>query len=115
MRRGTGLTIRWAGAADGAALARLAALDSAPPLGGPALVAEVDGEPVAAIAVDDGRTVADPFVHTAEVVELVALRASQLAAARAQRPPALGRLVGWPRATRSIASRGTSRPGSATA
>lgn len=74
---------------DQATLRRLAALDSARPLRGRALVAEVDGTPVAAIDLQDGRVVADPFVPTAEVVELLKVRAGrtlpQPAAQRAHR------------------------------
>jgi hypothetical protein len=65
---------------DEAALRRLAALDSARPLRGSALVAEVAGRPVAALDLNDGRVVADPFEHTAEVVELLRNRAAGLAA-----------------------------------
>lgn len=72
--------------ADEADLRRLAALDSARPLGGRALVAEVEGRPVAALDLADGRVVADPFEHTAEVVELLRVRAQRLhAAARSER------------------------------
>lgn len=64
---------------DEAALRRLAALDSARPLRGRALVAEVAGRPVAALDLSDGRVVADPFEHTANVVELLRNRAAGLA------------------------------------
>ena len=62
---------------DEQALRRLAALDSVRPLSGRALVAEVDGRPVAAIGLNDGRVVADPFEHTADVVELLQVRAGR--------------------------------------
>jgi hypothetical protein len=62
---------------DEAALRRLAALDSARPLRGRALVAEVEGRAIAALALSDGRVVADPFEHTAEVVELLRARAER--------------------------------------
>ncbi len=52
-------------------LIRLAALDSARPLPGPALVAEVNGAIVAALCVSTGRTVADPFVPSLHLVELL--------------------------------------------
>ena len=68
---------------DEAALRRLAALDSARPLRGQALVAEVEGRPVAAIDLSDGRVVADPFEHTADVVELLRHRAGDVAPRRA--------------------------------
>jgi hypothetical protein len=63
---------------DESTLRRLAALDSTRPLQGPALVAEVDGRAVAAIGLADGRVVADPFVKTAEVVELLRVRAGRM-------------------------------------
>jgi hypothetical protein len=63
---------------DESTLRRLAALDSTRPLQGPALVAEVDGRAVAAIGLADGRVVADPFVKTAEVVELLKVRAGRM-------------------------------------
>lgn len=64
---------------DEAALRRLAALDSARPLRGRALVAEIEGRAVAALDLSDGRVVADPFEHTAEVVELLRVRAGRTA------------------------------------
>jgi hypothetical protein len=65
----------------------LAELDSAQPLTGPVLVAAVEGELWAALALDDGRVVADPFRPTAGAVELLRLRVAQLRTAeqRAQR------------------------------
>ncbi len=56
----------------------LAELDSAEPLAGPVLVAAVEGELWAALALDDARVVADPFRPTAGAVELLRLRAGQL-------------------------------------
>ena len=64
--------------ADETAIRRLALLDSARPLRGQALVAEVAGRPVAALELSDGRVVADPFEHTAEVVELLRARAGEM-------------------------------------
>lgn len=63
---------------DTAALLRLAALDDARALHGDALVAEVDGQIHAAIALSDGRAIADPFRPTAELVDLLKMRAAQL-------------------------------------
>src|SRR5581483_12038246 len=57
----TRVTLRYAGAADAPRLARLAALDSAVAPRGPALVAEVDGQLRAALPLDGGRPIADPF------------------------------------------------------
>ena len=59
-------------------IAELAALDSAPRLRGDALVAEVDGEPVAALELGSGRTIADPFRRTLRILDVLHLRAAQL-------------------------------------
>ena len=64
-------TLRTAHTQDAEALRRLAALDSAPALTGPVLLAEVDGELVAALATETDRVVADPFRWTANAVELL--------------------------------------------
>lgn len=69
------ISIRAAVPADGPTLTRLAALDSARPPFGPALIAEVDGEPRAAVALGDRKVVADPFTRTAELVELLQVHA----------------------------------------
>jgi hypothetical protein len=70
------LTIRRAGASDTGALFRLAALDSAAPLTGDALLAEVGGELWAAVEIDSGTAIADPFQPSGELVDLLHLRAS---------------------------------------
>ena len=62
------------------AVRRLAYLDSRRPLRGDVLVAFVDGEPLAALALADGSVAADPFTHTADIVELLRLRAQRLTA-----------------------------------
>lgn len=82
------LSIRRATARDARTLQRLAALDSAPAPKGDVLIAEVDGEPVAAAPIDGTRPVADPFRHTAGIVSLLELRAEQIrsAAEAAGRP-----------------------------
>jgi hypothetical protein len=74
----TNLTVRHAVASDLSELARLAALDSASPPRGPALVAEADSRMLAALPLGSGRPIADPFEPTAEVVALLELRAEQL-------------------------------------
>jgi hypothetical protein len=77
------LTIRMAVSADATALSRLAQLDSAPPPEPvPMLVAEEGGELRAALPVDGGRAIADPFQRTAELVAILAERARQLAPSR---------------------------------
>src|SRR5918995_7395141 len=65
------LTIRLTGPGEERALQQLADLDSQPHLRGGALIAEVDGEPVAAIGLDSGAVVANPFRPTAGVVRLL--------------------------------------------
>ena len=72
------LTVRVATDHDAYALAHLAAVDSAEPLPGRVLVAEVDGRPVAAIAVADSTVVADPFRRTADIVQMLRVRAAQM-------------------------------------
>jgi len=74
------ISIRAATSNDGRTLLRLAALDSAPVPAGPVLLAEVDGEPQAALSLHDGRAVADPFEPTAELVSLLRVHAGALAA-----------------------------------
>jgi hypothetical protein len=74
----TDITVRRAVAADRIELDRLAALDSASPPRGPALVAEADSRMLAALPLGSGRPIADPFEPTAAVVALLELRAAQL-------------------------------------
>ena len=71
------ITIRRSTASDAPVLRLLAELDSAPPIDGPALIAESGDRPVAAISLDGRREIADPFVRTREVVAL--LRAANAA------------------------------------
>jgi hypothetical protein len=73
--------IRAARGSDGPALRRLAALDSRPLPEGELLIAETDDEVVAALSLETGARVADPFRRTADVVDLLALRAKRLRAA----------------------------------
>lgn len=73
-----GVTVRAATPADGAAIAALAAVDSASAPAGTVIVAEVGRRLVAALAVEGGRAVADPFMRTAALVEMLDLRAAQL-------------------------------------
>jgi hypothetical protein len=75
------VTVRRSTSADYADLARLAALDSASPPRGPALVAEADSRMLAALPLGSGRPIADPFEPTAELVALLELRRSQIEAA----------------------------------
>lgn len=77
----TPIVIRRGAASDARALWRLAALDSAPaPSPGPdVLIAEVEGKLVAAVSRDGA--IADPFLATAELVELLRMRVRQVAPA----------------------------------
>jgi hypothetical protein len=50
--------------ADTQGLRELAELDSARPMEGPVLLAELNHRPVAAISLDGRRAIADPFVPT---------------------------------------------------
>src|SRR5687767_556728 len=80
------IAIRRAGDRDRRALARLAALDSAHEPRGTVLLAEVDGEPWAALSLDDGHAVADPFRRSASVLDLLRTRAAQKAPHEHGRP-----------------------------
>jgi hypothetical protein len=70
------LTIRRADSSDTAALYRLAALDSASPPTGEMLLAEVGGELWAAIEINSGTAIADPFRPSGELVDLLRLQLS---------------------------------------
>jgi hypothetical protein len=72
------VVIRAARGSDGPALRRLAELDSREVPTGEVLIAETDDELVAALSVETGERVADPFRRTADVVDLLAYRARGL-------------------------------------
>jgi hypothetical protein len=76
------LTIRLATPDDTAELRRLAQLDSGRVPAGPTLVAEVDGVLAAALPLEGGGPVADPFLPTAEAVRVLEMRAAQIEGAR---------------------------------
>jgi hypothetical protein len=67
----TPVLVRPARTADTADLADLAALDSAAPLTGDVLLAVSEGEVAAAMSLDTGAVVANPFMATAHLVELL--------------------------------------------
>jgi hypothetical protein len=71
------LVLRPATSADTADLERLAALDSARPLTGEVLVAAAGGELRAALSLQTGRAVADPFWPSAELVDLLRAAAGE--------------------------------------
>jgi hypothetical protein len=73
------VAVRVATDADADPLRDLALLDSARRLTGPVVVAEIDGTPVAARSLADGRAVADPFVRTADVLVLLETYAQRVA------------------------------------
>jgi hypothetical protein len=73
-------SIRKATPADVPALGRLAALDSQRPLTGRVLVAEIGGQPAAAISLADDRVIADPFQHTAVTRQGLRIRSQALRA-----------------------------------
>src|SRR5215217_3075958 len=87
------VTLRPAGSADAEALDRLAQLDSRRAPRGAVIVAEVRGELWAAMSLDDGHSVADPFRPTAELLALMLERGRQLR--RSPRTHVLPRV--WPR------------------
>ena len=89
----TDLVLRFAGPADAAAIDRLAQLDSRRAPRGAVLLAEVDGTPWAALSIDDGHAIADPFRPTGELVALLVERSRQLR--RTQRLAEIPRV--WPR------------------
>jgi hypothetical protein len=65
------LVLRPATTVDAGALERLAALDSARPLTGEVMLAYAGGDVRAALSLETGRVVADPFYPSAELVELL--------------------------------------------
>jgi hypothetical protein len=72
------VVIRVATPADIEDLRRLAALDSARALLGTVLVAQSDGEIRAAWSVEQQRAIADPFLPTAGLVDLLKARSALL-------------------------------------
>ena len=87
------ITIRLAAAADEAAIRRLAVLDSAFPPTGEVLLAEAGDELWAAVSVDTGHAVADPFRPSADLVELLRLRAARLRGESPSQPRVLARVL----------------------
>ena len=84
------VTVRRSTSGDESALARLAALDSASPPRGPALIAEADTRMLAALPLGAGRPTADPYEPTAPLVQLLELRRSQIGAAEGEPARARG-------------------------
>ena len=92
------ITIRHSRGMDRAAVEELAELDGRPAPVGDTLLAEVDGKLWAAVGVDDGAAVADPFMPTGDVVWLLQIRAEQERAARVESRPAGRFTIGRQRA-----------------
>jgi len=67
----TPVLVRPSRAADASDLAVLAALDSAAPLTGDVVLAVSEGEVAVAMSLDTGAVVANPFVRTTHLVELL--------------------------------------------
>jgi hypothetical protein len=86
------ITIRMAYPDDASALRRLAELDSAAVPAEPLMLAEVDGELQVAVSMSDLSTIADPFVPTAHVVDLVRGHIRQTVSTSAPRRRLLSKL-----------------------
>ncbi len=71
------ISIRRSTHADGPALERLAALDSGRLADSPYLLAEADGEVIAAMPLGGGAPLADPFRPTAGIVAFLQMRATE--------------------------------------
>jgi hypothetical protein len=76
--RGAVISIRLAGRDEDAVIERLAQLTERPVPSGRTLIAEVDGEVVAALPLAGREALVDPFKPSSEVQQLLALRANQL-------------------------------------
>ncbi len=98
------LVIRRSTSADAPALTDLARLDSALPIAGDVLLAERDGRILAARSLFSGRTVADPFSPTQDVVELLAVRAASLLGEERRTSSARTRLLNLRRFRRAVAA-----------
>ena len=72
------IAIRMATPDDELELRRLAQLDSASIPAGVLLLAERDGRLQAALSLADGAAIADPFEPTAELLDLLRMRAGRL-------------------------------------
>ena len=77
------ITIRHSADGDRARVLELSELDGRPAPIGEVLLAEVGGKLWAAVGVEDGAAVSDPFEPAAEVVWLLQVRAEQERAKRA--------------------------------
>jgi hypothetical protein len=99
---GESIALRMATPDDALSLQRLAWLDSTSMPDGAVLLAEVDGELVAALTLPGRVRIGDPFRHTRAILDLLELRADQLEPARGT-PSGPGKLDECPKATPSTA------------
>jgi hypothetical protein len=76
---------------DRAALVSLAERDSSAAPAGPVLGLEIEGSLLAAVSLSTGEAIADPFARTAELRQLLELRAVQVRRRDAKRRRGLGR------------------------
>lgn len=74
----TSIALRLCRVGDDDALARLAALEERSVPHGEFVVAEVDGRIVAALPLEGGAALRDPFAPTAHLLRLLELRAAQI-------------------------------------
>ncbi len=88
----TRLTIRLAGPADASAITGLARLDSSRAPRGEVLLAEVGDELWAALSLEDGHAVADPFRPSGDLVFLLLERSRELHRSRRRERRGLRRL-----------------------
>ena len=72
------IALRLCRVGDDPALAKLAALEERPAPQGRFVVAEVDGQIVAALPLDGGTPLRDPFVRTAHLLRLLEDAAAQI-------------------------------------
>jgi hypothetical protein len=86
------IIIRRSTDADRLAIVELAGLDSRPAPRGEALLAFIGTELRAALPLDGGEAIADPFHHTAELVDLLRVRATQVPPQRDRRAGRLAAL-----------------------
>ena len=92
--------VRLAGDADAPAIERLAQLEGRRLPPGPALVAEQDGEVLAALSLHGGGPIADPFRPTAELAEQLGRALAHLRAEGGRRRWSLWGLLRNPRGAR---------------
>jgi hypothetical protein len=74
------VAVRQAAADDEQRVRELAILDARKLPAGPYLVAELDGETIAALSLSTGDVVSDPFRRTADAADLLRMRADQIVA-----------------------------------